>query len=378
MKKKLQLLLVLSITSCVLNAQNLLDTSTWTVGSGSVNGFNQSGNKSENFREKGVGPDGANVILWKAVPDRALNTDGGWTTSFHWINHRKTYRFVVWLKKMNSNNGVTYFGLSSLSYTLQLNGSRAYSPQFFKGDLPELNKWYLLVGYLHTSNHKSTVHQGGIYEATTGKKVKTLTDYKFRVGARRINHQAFLGSDRDIKDRLYLYAPRLELVDGKEPSVETLLGLKDNTDTATGTKLIFSYDAAGNQVQSFYCAETSCSSSKNRRQEIQKKRKATTIAIAENESDIYEEAILNSPSFEKELYIYPNPAFDWVTLRMEPVLLNHIQSMKLFDANSVLIKNIDPKEQTVQLDISTMPVGIYFIHIHLNDGESITKKIIKK
>ena len=378
MKKKLLYVVAFLVTSSSLNSQNLLNTNTWTIGSGSVNGFSQRGNNSENFREKGIGPDGNNVILWKAVPDRAMNTDGGWATSYHWIDHNKTYRFVVWLKKTNSDNGITYFGVNSLSNTLYLNGSRAYSPEFFKGDLPELNKWYLLIGYVHTSSYKATVHQGGIYDGATGEKVKSLTDYKFRWSARRINHQAFLGSDRDINDRLYLYAPRLELVNGKEPSVEELIGLDDDTNDSDGVKLIFSYDAAGNQIQSFYCADTSCSSSKKQRKENQKKEKVSPLVIAEDDPEIYEEDNLNVTSLEGELYIYPNPVSDWVTLKIEGSLFNDIHSMKLFDVNSVLIKDIHPNEHITQLDVSNIPVGIYFIHIHLEGGESITKKIIKR
>ena len=40
--------LVFVFSATVTNAQNLLNTSTWTVGSGSVSGFGQNGSSSEN------------------------------------------------------------------------------------------------------------------------------------------------------------------------------------------------------------------------------------------------------------------------------------------------------------------------------------------
>ena len=92
------------------DAQNLLDTSTWTVGSGSVGGFSRNGEVSENVREFGTDPFGNSSILWKGGNDAASNADGGWNSSYYNIDNEETYRFVVWLKKTNSNDGHSYFG----------------------------------------------------------------------------------------------------------------------------------------------------------------------------------------------------------------------------------------------------------------------------
>ena len=92
------------------DAQNLLDTSTWTVGSGSVGEFSRNGEVSENVREFGTDPFGNSSILWKGGNDAASNADGGWNSSYYNIDNEETYRFVVWLKKTNSNDGHSYFG----------------------------------------------------------------------------------------------------------------------------------------------------------------------------------------------------------------------------------------------------------------------------
>ena len=72
-----------------------------------------------------------------------------------------------------------------------------------------------------------------------------------------------------------------------------------------------------------------------------------------------------------------NPTSDFVTLRVEETLLSTIHTIKLYNTNSVLVKTIHPRNN-IKLDLSNMASGVYFIHIHVNGGKSITKKIIKK
>jgi hypothetical protein len=232
MKKLLLLLLGLGLSSQAL-PQNLLDLQYWKVGDGSAGIFNMNGSSQENIREWGTGPHGDRVILWKAVPDGAANTDGGWNSGDVNIDHEKMYRFTIWMKKTNSNDGVSYFGCQ---YVLNLDNSTNVNPYFWHGGLPELDKWYLIVGYIHASNDISTEHYGGIYDGTTGKKVVSITDYKFPTGATTAMHRSYLYYDPNVNDRQYFYAPRVEVVNGNEPSLATLLG----TNTATNNLHYFS------------------------------------------------------------------------------------------------------------------------------------------
>ena len=98
--------LVFVFSATVTNAQNLLNTSTWTVGSGSVSGFGQNGSTSENNREYGIGPEGTNVLLWKATPDASNNADGGWNTSYANIDHTKPIALLYGLKKQTQIVGL--------------------------------------------------------------------------------------------------------------------------------------------------------------------------------------------------------------------------------------------------------------------------------
>ena len=208
---------------------NFLDTSTWTVGSGSVPGFNQNGTTAENIRELGTNPHGDSEVLWKAVPDAVSNNDGGWNGTYFDIDHTKTYRFSVWIKKTNSNNGTTYFGLYTRDAswghsTLFLNGTPRNNAYFWWGDLPQLDKWYLLVGFVHGSGYMGTTTTGGIYDGVTGAKVLNAKyDFKFSTAAVRFMHRSYLFYDTNTADRQFFWGPTIYEVNGQEPTVQELI-----------------------------------------------------------------------------------------------------------------------------------------------------------
>jgi len=212
------------------NAQNLIDPGQWTVGNGSVGGFSQNGSTAENVREWGEDPFGTRSLLWKAVPDSGNNGDGGWNTASFSIDHSKMYRFSVWIKKTNSYSGHTYLGCYCYpDYVLKLNGTSTNNPYFWHGDPPVLDKWYLLVGYIHASNDNTTTNYGGLYDGETGEKVIGFTDFKFPSTATSAKHRTYLYYDTNINDRQYFYAPRVDEVNGNEPSIAALLGIHNET-----------------------------------------------------------------------------------------------------------------------------------------------------
>jgi hypothetical protein len=136
------------------------------------------------------------------------------------------YRYVVWIKKMNSNNGTTYFGCDNVA---DLQGNSYFNPYFWYGDLPQLNRWYLLVGFIHGSGDNSTENYGGIYDGISGEKVLGITDFKFKTNSTTSIHRSYLFYDPNINDQQYFYAPRVDVVDGNEPTIKVLLeGAKGN------------------------------------------------------------------------------------------------------------------------------------------------------
>lgn len=206
------------------DAQNLLNLQDWLPGTGGITGFAATGLASENVREWGDGPFGQRTVLWKAVSDGNNDGDGGWTATPISINPLAMYRFAVWVKKGVSHDGYSYLGCDNVTH---LDGTPETNPYFWYGDLPALNKWYLIVGYIHGSNDASTTHYGGIYDGQTGQKVVNCTDFKFQTNASTTHHRSFLFYCANPNVIQYFYAPRIDLVNGNEPTISELLGLSN-------------------------------------------------------------------------------------------------------------------------------------------------------
>ncbi|WP_053003820.1 tail fiber protein [Sphingobacterium sp. Ag1] len=220
---KLKSAFLFAFSACALgsHAQNLLNLNDWIAGSGGITGFTANGLTTENEREWGIGPQGRQVIVWKGTPSGDQNGDGGWNTTDITINHQKTYRYTVWIKKTNSKTGTTYLGCGGAVNSLA--GVANNNAYFWTGNLPELDRWYLLVGYVHGSNDPSTVSSGGVYDGVTGNKVLSAVDFKFAATATVTRHRSYLFYDTNVSDRQYFYGPRLEEVNGNEPTLSSLL-----------------------------------------------------------------------------------------------------------------------------------------------------------
>lgn len=215
--------------------KNLLDLSSWTIGSGSTGIFiKDNGLASEyNVREWDITPFGSRGIIWKGLDNLNSPHDGGWSEAYFDVDHTKTYRFSVWLKKVNSKDGATYFGTTYVhpdndpdksKELLNLDGSKNWNPYFWSGDLPELDKWYLLVGYVHGSGDASTTSYGKMYDGETGEVITNLRDFKFQEINTKASHRAFFFGSSNTNDAQYQYAPRVDIVNGNEPSIAALLG----------------------------------------------------------------------------------------------------------------------------------------------------------
>ncbi|SMC74797.1 hypothetical protein [Pedobacter africanus] len=225
-KSKIMAIAIVLMNQLSLSAQNLLNMQDWVEGQGSAGIFGANGSSAENVREWGIGPHGKRVLLWKAIPDGNSNADGGWNSLPFAINHNSMYRFTVWMKKTNSVSGDSYLGCGEV---LGLDGVANGNPYFWYGDLPELNKWYLIVGYVHGSGDPSTTSYGGIYDGVTGAKVNEIMDYKFSTSSTTTYHRSYLYYDPDVNDRQYFYAPRVDMVNGDEPSIASLLGVQPSS-----------------------------------------------------------------------------------------------------------------------------------------------------
>jgi hypothetical protein len=189
---------------------NVLDID-WDIWIWATPNFWTNGSASESERELGINPFWYQSILWKAIPDSASNWDGWWNSISYSVDKTKTYRHSVWLKKTWDTNGDTY--LWTKWWVWNLNWSVNWNPYFWVGDLPELNKWFLVVWYVHPEWYTWTTVQWWIYEAGSTDKVALGTaDYKFLSTTTEILHRSYLFYNTNIANRQYFYEPRIDII----------------------------------------------------------------------------------------------------------------------------------------------------------------------
>ncbi len=206
----------------------------WTIGSGSVGIYNVNGSSSENYRVYGTGPDGQQVILWECRPDANSGADGGWNTGSVPIDKTKTYRFSVFMKT-SANTGNSYLGCGANSVCSLNTTTVIGNPYFWNGDLPAQNKWYLIVGYVYPYNTTGLSYSGGIWDCETGEKVVSNVICFNWANVTTTYHRCYHFYDTTTSTRQWMWNPRIDMVDGNEPSIVNLIGIAE-TPTGAQTK----------------------------------------------------------------------------------------------------------------------------------------------
>lgn len=369
--KTVLFLFLIHFTASQLQGQNLLDFSNWTVGTGSALPFVKYGLTSENERLNYTNNVGEPVIAWRGESSGPYGQSGGWTTQTISIDNSQTYMMTVWIKKENSNDGRSGFGLysnlngSSQVRSLTTNNSITH-PKFYFDKLPELNKWYLLVAYIHDKDYTGTISPSVLYDGDTGKRLESITGYKFSPSATTLQHRAFLYTyTSNVQDVQYMADPAIYVVDGTEPSIEVLLN------SNPGSSLVFAFDNAGSQKQRFYCNG-----------DCVVPPPPDGLVDPNDSSDISKETQEEISSADKiNLSISPNPTSGIASILLldqDDVYLSH--SIIIFNSRGSTLKTIALGQETqeITIDISSFPAGVYTIHAHLSNGEAITKQLIKK
>ena len=133
--------------------------------------------------------------------------------------------------RVGTADGGIYFGPYPNSGSTSISNlgsgdSANTNPYFLQNyDPPAYSKWYLLVGFVHPSVITSTVSYGGIYDPATGAKVASLTDFKWMStgGDGTCGHRAFFWHSLTTSNRLWMWDPRFEAINGSEVTVDQLL-----------------------------------------------------------------------------------------------------------------------------------------------------------
>jgi len=211
-----------------------IDYSNWTLGDGSITGFRANGHATENNRINGTDPWGNSTIVWEGGNDVDNNADGGWNTARFDIDHTKTYRFSVWInRKVIGANGRAYLGSRGYGGVNGLervsDGSLQTNPYFWYSTIPpstfDEDQWVLIVGHVFPSNSTGTSNHpdSGKYTLCDGRIGNTLVDYRWLPETLESVHRNYLfySTDTDVRQQ-FLY-PRVDIVDGTEPSIDEIL-----------------------------------------------------------------------------------------------------------------------------------------------------------
>jgi hypothetical protein len=214
---------------------NLLNLSTWTVGTGGAPGFPANGTTQENQRLNDTGPWGSSVLVWGTYPTATNDADGGWNSDSIAISNTSLYRYSVWVRRTSATtSGTFYFGLNTngTNSVINLNdGAGNTNPYWDYRNIGwfDINQWYLVVGHLYPFNTSRTSAnpESGIY-TRQGGMVAPLGgncpyDCKSISNTTTAMHRTYHYYCTDTTSRLQFFQPRIDLVDGNQPSVSTLL-----------------------------------------------------------------------------------------------------------------------------------------------------------
>jgi len=206
--------------SQILNS--VLDSSDWQDGqTGSTNNFTFYVSSSANTREIAAGPFGEDEVVW------VVDGNGGWDSDLIQINHLKAYRLCLWVKPIDFG-GFKRFRSNGVSAHKGLNDQVWSSGATFKTTSlgGQDGKWLLFVGYIFPSTATRTVDtlKGGVYSPDTGELIETFPDFKFSGTATEISHQFEISGVTGSK-KTQLCRPRIDVIDGNETSIGSMLGL---------------------------------------------------------------------------------------------------------------------------------------------------------
>jgi prepilin-type N-terminal cleavage/methylation domain-containing protein len=205
---------------------SLIKWASWVVGTGSVAEYSVNGDG--NSRVMDTNPWGALDVVWDVSnQDVANDADGGWNGSNFNIDNTKMYRFSTFVRRKTIGNGSFYLGTHGYPDPVlyRSNGTANANPYFSsRAWWGNANQWYLAVGFVWPagSGTGSAMPESGIY-SMDGTKVTSNIDFVWQPTTTSAHHRSYLYYSIDITTNQQWYQPRVDVVDGAEPSISELL-----------------------------------------------------------------------------------------------------------------------------------------------------------
>lgn len=210
---------------------NQVPTSTWVattapVSSGTTGLFTAQGAGTDT-RVATSGPYGTPIVAW----NNAASTAGGWSATSNTVDITKPYRFSVWVYYATAADAsVMSFGVNPSE--VYPNNGTSVSPAtawFFNAATAAQGRWLLYVGYIHANSDTAGTTYSAVYDGVSGAKLATGTDYRWSASATTATHKVLTASGTGAHQ---FWNPRLEEINGKEPTITALVGSAGDGGTA--------------------------------------------------------------------------------------------------------------------------------------------------
>lgn len=205
---------------------SVIKWNSWTLGTGGVAGYNLNGDG--NSRINNINPWGVSDVIWDVSnQDATSDADGGWDGSNFSIDNTKMYRFSTFVRRKTIGSGSFYLGTHGYpDAVLSRSSGAADSNPYFSatGWWGNANQWYLVVGYVWpaSSGTGAAMADSGTY-TLDGVKVSSSSDYVWQPTTTSSNHRSYLYYSTDTTTNQQWYQPRVDIVNGTEPTIGELL-----------------------------------------------------------------------------------------------------------------------------------------------------------
>ncbi|NTW61308.1 prepilin-type N-terminal cleavage/methylation domain-containing protein [Candidatus Saccharibacteria bacterium] len=205
---------------------SLIKWNTWIVGSGGATNYSVNGDG--NSRVLDTNPWGVSDVVWNVSnQDLASDADGGWNGANFNIDNTKKYRFSTFIRRKAIGNGSFYLGTHGYPDAVlnRSDGAASTNPYFSsRAWWGNVNDWYLVIGHIWPagSGTGAATSDSGIY-TMGGIKLFSNSDFVWQSTTTSSHHRSYLYYSTDVTTNQQWYQPRVDIIDGNEPSISELL-----------------------------------------------------------------------------------------------------------------------------------------------------------
>lgn len=196
----------------------------WHTGTGNDGKYLMMGTNAENERDVAESPFNMPDVVWKCISTANSNIDGGFEAVNIPIYNTYTYRYSIWVKQMQKDGYIT-FGCDP--NTMEVGTEVVSDGIFWAGDVPEINKWYLLVGYINGSEDNTGAKKdSGVWDPETGRRILNINNFKtfkYRSTDETQSYRCWQSYALGVGTEVQFWGQRMDICDNTEPSISEIL-----------------------------------------------------------------------------------------------------------------------------------------------------------